>query len=427
MIGMNKRQTPPTKIHKLAPYAPLDWQYAPLRDKSLVMLMTGSAGGGKSRCAAEKLHALNMKYPESTGVVVRKTREAASRSCVPMLWNTVMGGDRSGVVFNQSDHIFKYPNGSVIYTGGMKDEGQREAIRSIGGKGAVDWIWVEEASALTLEDYQELLARLRGNAADWVQLILTTNPGAPAHWINQRLIKGGEASVYYSGAKDNPHNPPDYLRILNTLTGTQYQRLVLGRWVQSEGAIYDNFSLEPDGNVTEEAEYNPDLPIAWGVDDGYALGKGKGTDSYHPRVFLLGQFTAQGGLNIFAEYAATLEVEETSLKHVIEMGYPLPEIAYVDSSAAQLKARIWGMGISTFGATHVVTEGIKNVRRLICDGNGVRLLKVHPRCKDLISDFQSYEYADSVTAVNGERRPAKVNDHHADAVRYLAHRLRFGE
>lgn len=429
MIGTNQplqKKTPRT-IHRLAPYAPLPWQYAPLRDKSLVMLMTGSAGGGKSRCAAEKMHALNMKYPESTGVIVRKTREAASRSCVPMLWETVMGGKRSGVVFNQSDHIFKYPNGSVIYTGGMKDEGQREAIRSIGGKGAVDWIWVEEASALTLEDYQELLARLRGKAADWMQLILTTNPGSPAHWINRRLILGGEASVHYSGAKDNPHNPPDYLKILETLTGTQYQRLVLGRWVQSEGAIYDNFSLEPDGNVTDVAEYNPNLPVVWGVDDGYARGGGKGTDSYHPRVFLLCQETAQGGLNVFAEYAACLEVEETSLKHVIELGYPLPEIAYVDSSAAQLKARIHTFGIQTIGATHVVTEGIKNLRRLVCDGNGVRLLKVHPRCVDLISDFQSYEYSDSAIAVSGERRPSKLNDHHVDSLRYAAFHLRYSQ
>lgn len=424
MIGTNQ---PPQKSNRLAPFAPLNWHLAPWRDKSLVLLATGSAGGGKSRFAAEKLHALNMKYPESTGLVVRKTREAASRSCVPMLWNTVMGGERSGVVFNQSDHIFKYPNGSVIYTGGMKDEAQREAIRSIGGKGAVDWIWVEEATSITLEDYQELLARLRGNAADWMQIILTTNPGSPAHWINQRLIKGGEANVYYSGAQDNPYNPTDYLRILETLTGTQYQRLVLGRWVQSEGAIYDNFSLEPDGNVTEDAEYNPSWPVVWGVDDGYAHGKGKGTDSYHPRVFLLAQFTPQGGLNIFAEYAATLEVEETSLKNVMAMPYPSPELAYVDSSAAQLKARIHGLGIQTIGATHVVTEGIKNVRRLVCDGNGVRLLKVHPRCQDLISDFQSYEYADSAQAVVGERKPAKLNDHHCDSVRYLAWRLRYNQ
>ena len=187
--------------------------------------------------------------------------------------------------------------------------------------------------------------------------------------------------------------------------------------------IYDNFTVED--NVSESAEYNPAWPVVWGVDDGYAMGAGKGTASYHPRVFLLAQFTPQGGLNVFAEYGATLQVEETSLKNVLELGYPLPEMAYVDSSAAQLKARIWQMGVQTIGATHVVTEGIKNVRRLVCDGNGVRLLKVHPRCKELINEFQSYAYSDSLSSVNGERKPDKVSDHFVDSCRYICTRLRY--
>ena len=421
MIG-----TPQPKINRLAPYAPLNWQFAPLMDKSLVMLMTGSGGGGKSRCACEKLHAYLLKYPGSTGLMLRKAREWATRSIVPMMWETVMGGERSGVNFNRSDYIFTYPNGSVLYAGGMKDDSQREAIRSIGQKGALDIIWMEEANAFTEQDYQEVLVRLRGTSAPWRQLILTTNPDSPTHWINQRLIIGQEASTYYSGAIDNPHTAPEYRQTLEMLTGTQYERLVLGRWVQAEGVVYDNFSLMDGGNVTEEAEYNPDWPIAWGVDDGYAKGEGKGSISYHPRVFLLAQFTPTGGLNIFAEYGACLEVEETSLRNVLDMGYPAPELAYVDSSAAQLKARIWGMGITTFGATHVVTEGIKNVRRLICDGQGVRLLKVHPRCKELIGEFQSYAYGDSAASVNGERKPLKLNDHFVDSCRYLSTRLRYG-
>jgi phage terminase large subunit len=412
MIG-----TQPRKINNLAPYAPLNWQLAPLRDKSLVMLLSGGSGGGKSRCAAEKMHAYLLKYPGAVGLAVRKTRKAANLSCVPTLWK-VMGGIRSGVEWNKSDNIFTYPNGSVLYTGGLQDEEQRESLRSIGGEGGVDVIWVEEANKLTEKDYNELLARLRHTAADWRQIILTTNPDAPSHWINQRLIIGGEASVYYSVASDNPHLPESYFETLKTLTGTQYQRLVLNRWVQAEGVVYDNFSV--DGNVTDEAEYQPNLPVVWGVDDGYAAGAGKGTESYHPRTFLLGQWTGQGGLNIFAEYYRCLEVEETSLHNVLAMPYPSPSVAYVDSSAAQLKGRMMTMGIMAFGATHVVTEGVKKLRGMICDGNGVRLIKIHPRCKELIGEMQSYAYSESAQSVNGERKPAKVNDHGPDGLRYLA-------
>jgi phage terminase large subunit len=421
MIGTNLQ---PPKINKLAPFAPLPWHHEPWRDKSLTMLLVGGSGSGKSRLAAEKIHAFLLKYPGAVGLAVRKTQSATNQSCVPTLWS-VMGKSKSGIDWNKSDNIFTYPNGSVLYTGGLKDEDQREKLRSIGGEGGVDFIWIEEATALIEEDFNELLARLRHTAAPWRQIVLTTNPDAPGHWINKRLILGREASVYNSVAMNNPYLPASYFDTLETLTGTQYQRLVLNKWVQAEGVIYDSFSYED--TVTDDAEYNPYLPVTWGVDDGYARGKGKGTESYHPRVFLLMQYTAQGGINVFAEYYKCLEVEETSLDNVLKMGYPPPDLAYVDSSAAQLKGRIWALGIQTIGATHAVTEGIKNLRRLVCDGKQVRLLKIHPRCEELIEEMQSYSTGDNVAAVVGETKPAKINDHGPDALRYAAWRLRLTE
>ena len=80
----------------------------------------------------------------------------------------------------------------------------------------------------------------------------------------------------------------------------------------------------------------------------------------------------------------------------------------------------------SIGATHIVTEGIKNVRRLIGDGNGIRLLKVHPRCTNLISEIVSYVYDDALKSVNGELKPSKMNDHSLDALRYGTWHLRYG-
>lgn len=203
-----------------------------------------------------------------------------------------------------------------------------------------------------------------------------------------------------------------------------HDRLVKGLWVLAEGAIYDNFSFEY--NVTEGADYNPNEEVIWGVDDGYAVGRGRGTDSYHPRVILLCQFTHQGGVNVFAEYVRCLEQAEASIANVLALGYPMPQIAYIDSSAAQLKGRIYDSGVpQTFGMTHPVTEGIKNVRRLICDGQNTRLLNIHPRCVETIREFQSYHYDDGLQAVGGERKPAKVDDHTMDAIRYVCWKLRF--
>src|SRR5690606_36587347 len=115
-----------------------------------------------------------------------------------------------------------------------------------------------------------------------------------------------------------------------------------------------------------------------------------------------------------------------SIDNVLAWPYAAPELAAVDSSALELKARIWAKGIQTIGATHTVSEGIKNVRRLMCDGQGVRLLKIHPRCVNLIRELQSYRYDDhSKVSQIGEPRPLKVDDHGPDALRYLARKLRY--
>lgn len=377
------------------------------------------------------LHRYMQRFPGATGLMMRKAREWTGKSLVPFMLRSVIGNSKVAV-YKKSDMQFQYTNGSVIYVGGMADDNQRESVRSIGGDGGLDIVLFEEANAFAEDDLNEIIGRMRGKASDrmrgqgkgYRQIIPMTNPDAPNHWINQRLILGKEASVYYSGALDNPHNPPEYVQNLQKMTGILYERLVLGHWVQAEGVIFDNFSLEH--NVSEEAEYNPNLPILWGVDDGYARGDGAGHANYHPRVILLAQQTAQGGVNIFHAYMQVGELGETSITNVMALGYPAPDTAYIDSSAVELRQRIWNAGIQTVSSTHPVHEGIKNLRRMICDGAGVRLFKIHPRCREMINEFQSYRYdPDSRVANVGEPKPLKVDDHAVDAARYLCWHLRY--
>jgi PBSX family phage terminase large subunit len=333
-------------------------------------------------------------------------------------------GDDPTVRHFSSKLRFEYANGSIAAYGGMADEEQREQIRSIGQGGGLDIVWMEEATRFTEADLNEILARMRGTAAGWRQIILSTNPDAPTHWIKTRLMDRQEAVVYRSTAADNPYNPGEYLDILKQMTGIQRLRLLEGKWIQAEGVVYPNWDME---NVTTEAEYNSDLDLFLAVDDGYVFGGGPGTASYHPRVFLFMQPTPIGGVNVVDEYYATGEMSETSIANVLAKPYKFPYVAYVDSSAAELKARLWNANVQTVGATHPVHEGIKNLRRMICDGNGVRLFRIHPRCVNLNRELSSYRYDDASSVANiGEPKPLKIDDHGADAARYGTYWCRFG-
>jgi hypothetical protein len=165
------------------------------------VLLTGGAGGGKSRLAMEKVHAYCLKYPGATGVIARKVRASMASGTVLFVRRKVVGNDPNVRFIDSPKLYFEYRNGSILAFVGLQNEDARENLKSIGQDGAVDIAVLEEGTQFEEDDFNAMLARMRGKAAPWRQIIIPTNPDAPGHWINMRLIVGGQASVYYSNAK----------------------------------------------------------------------------------------------------------------------------------------------------------------------------------------------------------------------------------
>lgn len=400
------------------------------------VILHGPYETGKTFAALTKFHALLCKYHGAQALMVRRTyKSLLASACVtyerkvlpvppddPTCPIVKYGGEKPD--------FYEYPNESRIWLGGLDKPDKFLSAE-------FDFIYINQAEEIELDSYEKLIGRATGRAgnAPYTQVMGDCNPAQPNHWILERA-SSGKLKLFQ---QRHEHNPMLYdqqtgeiteqgrvtINTLDALTGIRYQRGRLGLWVAAEGVIFDNFSLSE--NITELAEYNPDLPVLWGVDEGFVYGEGPGKASYHPRVFLLGQETAQGGVNVFAAYYQCGRLAEQSIAEVLSWPYKKAEVAYVDSAAGELKARIWESDITTVGATHRVSEGIKNVRRLIGDGHNVRLLHIHPRCVDLIRELQSYRYDDaSKQADVGEPRPLKVDDHGVDALRYMCWHLRYG-
>jgi hypothetical protein len=396
----------------------------PWRDRAPLLLLTGAAGGGKSRLAAEKVHAYCLKYDGATALVARKIKLSMSGGTILFFRRKIIGADPRVRWIDSPKFRFEYENGSILQFIGLSDENARENLKSIGQDGAVDIALMEEGSQFEEADLNAMIARMRGKAAPWRQIIIPTNPDAPTHWIKRRLIDGGEASVYFSAAADNFHNPADYQQWLRTLSGVDYQRLVEGKWVQASGLVYDVWSDgPPDGNVTEDAEYIPDSgPVVWGVDDGYVGQLDPKTGLYtaqsHPRVFGLYQLRGDGRICRFAESYAVGMLSDQHIAAVLDLPYPAPEYAVVDKSAAELKGRLHALDIYTRNSPSDVAESIKELRRALGpDTNGYRRVRVHPRCRLFRAEMASYRYDD-------HGKPIKEHDHGPDECRYVvwAHR-----
>lgn len=416
------------KSDVIAPYQPLDWQITPLNDKSSTLLLTGSAGGGKSRCAAEKINAYCWEYPSSTWLMCRKAREWNGHSIVPFMWKTVMGHD-SRIKFNSSDGAFFYPNGSVIYSAGMFDDKQRQSMRSIGGDGGLDGAWLEEANAFTRQDFEEVIGRVRHTAANWQQIILSTNPDSPTHWIYKDLIQGGGASVYYSGAKDNSNNSPAYITNLEKLTGVMRDRLVLGKWVQAEGAIYDEYN--PAVHVIDKFEIPQEWPRYRSIDFGYS----------NPFVCAWYAMDDDGRLYRYREIYKTRQLVEDMTPKLIALSEGESIDFTVSDHDAEDRATMERHGIMTTTAKKDVSPGIQAVKaRLKVQPDGrprlyfVRQALVEvdqlleslkkPTC--LLDEIPGYAWKKYDDGKPNKEEPVKINDHACDELRYMVMALDTG-
>jgi PBSX family phage terminase large subunit len=406
-------------------YDPLPWQIAPWRDTSPVLLLTGHAGGGKSKVAAEKIHGYCMRYPGSTWLMLRKAREWTSHSIVAFYQKSIVGGNTQ-VIPKISDGAFMYDNGSMVYWGGMLDDKQRESVRSIGGDGGLDGVWMEEANAFTRKDFEELTARVRHNAAPWQQMILTTNPDAPTHWIYKDLIQGGEASVYYSGAEDNPYLPPAYLEALKRLTGVMRDRLVLGKWVQAEGAIYDEY--DPTVHMIDRDKCPAFIRRFRVVDFGYS----------NPFVCQWWGMDADGRLYRYREIYRTHYLVEDATKEIVKLSQGEHIEATIADHDAEDRATMERHGVTTIPAKKDVSPGIQAVKaRLAIQGDSkprlylVRgaLVSVDPLLEDAKlptcteDEIPGYAWEKTQDGKPNKEQPRKINDHGCDDTRYMVMHL----
>ena len=195
-------------------------------------------------------------------------------------------------------------------------------------------------------------------------------------------------------------------RLIPEIFDQEYNAL----FVSFSGQIYPNWKEEL--NTTPLAEYDPAYPVFWGVDYGY---------ENEAAVILFQERPLNGMVDricVFSEYYQKHKLEAQVIKEVLEYGYPMPEYVYYDPAAAAFGATARANDLYTWGGFNAVSEGIRTVRRLICDHNNQRLLQVHPRCSALIKYLPQYVFNDKGTTEGGDPKPVKVDDHILDAMRY---------
>lgn len=386
----------------------------------------GGIGSGKTAAGAVKtLLKIDQGKP---GIMVAPDFPHFTKSTWPEFkkwcpWDRVINGHLRHPYTNEKVLRFRTAHGEVpLYYGGIDDPDSWTGP-------TVNFFWFDEGRRKqTRRAFDILAGRIR--TGDKPQGFVTTSPAGISHWlynifveqefynldlIQPELDRIGQNLCEYVHAEtaDNKDNldPLYYYSLLSLYTGKYADQELRGLFVSFEGAVFEQFSEE---NVTEEADYIGGVPVQWGVDDGFTAD--------HPRVFLLSQ-EIPPYINIFDVYHSTYELPEDSIATIKDnLPWPLADVAYIDSSAAELRSRLIDAGIDVVRSTHPVEEGIKHTRGFICNGDGFRRVRFHPRCGWGVSELKSYVYPEkkpSIRRGSGQPKPKKDSDNVADALRYL--------
>ena len=204
------------------------------------------------------------------------------------------------------------------------------------------------------------------------------------------------------------------MAVLNALTGVLRERLLLGRAVQAEGAIYTEY------NEAKHLVYADSLPhfarYVAGVDWGYT----------HPGVIVVfGQEGRDGALYKVAEYYHTNKLDDWWLEKALELNNEFGIGTFAcDPSEPTYITKFNAAGLNAIPGFNAVVPGINAVQRRLKDSllfftrdtlrEPDQTLIDTKQPKQTTEEFPGYIWANHKT----KEQPVKERDHGMDATRY---------
>jgi phage terminase large subunit len=185
--------------------------YPLYNNKSRYLVLYGGAGSGKSVFCAQKIIYRMLTEKNHRFLVVRKVANTIRNSAFAEIKTVISTWGLSELFqINKTDMEITCKNGNSIIFCGLDDVEKLKSIAHITG------IWIEEASELEQQDFQQLDLRLRGKTANYKQIILSFNPVSILHWLKEYFIDKPPKSstVLKSTYRDNQFIDEEYKQVL---------------------------------------------------------------------------------------------------------------------------------------------------------------------------------------------------------------------
>lgn len=365
--------------------------------------------------------------------IVGKSISTVEKNLISLL--TEMAGPENVQYSRSKNELYIYGKKHMVV--GATDEKAKDKIQGLTLMGALC-----DEICLYPKSFVDMLKTRLSEAGS--KAFFTANPEGPYHHMKVDFIdKQAEINTEYGGKglgvwcftmEDNLSLDEEFKSMLRaSLKGMYYERLVLGKWVNAAGLVYDMFvdkevkDLNPDsdtfGRVLNPSHVvNCDKILA---SQGrrrfkhYMVAADYGTTN--PCAFvMIGYDDYWSPKYIVKEYFWDSKKEmrqKTDGEYANDMvqfmnGYNVTGV-YLDPSAASFKAELLKKGVYTTNANNDVLDGIRFVSTLFACYD----LFIDESCKNVRREYASNMW-DEKSQLLGVDKPQQADDHSLDAIRY---------
>lgn len=394
---------------------------------------SGPVGSGKSAALCQEAVKLAMVNTGRTGLIGAPTYAMLRDATLPALMQVI---EQSGIEYehNKAEGWLRLePMGSKILLRSL-DEFERLRGSNLAWFGVDELTYVQEQAWLRLE------ARLRDPKAKKLCGFGVWTPKG-YDWVWRRFIQspvGGYETVQARPFENKYllEAVPDYYeRLKASYDADFYEQEVRGSYLNpSEGLVYRSFSRERN---VEAAEVDEALPLIWALDfnvdpmssviaqvdgeevrvlDEIVLRRAGTSEACEEFLSRYPEFPA--GLKVYADASANhLHTSGGSDKEVIEGFF--------------LERGVRGVRIEIPRSNPPVRQRVELVNGRMRSARGDVSLKVDPKCKELIKDFELVQYVAGTCEIDKTKDPRRT--HLSDALGYLlwqecrGHAERIGE
>lgn len=338
-------------------------------------------GGSRSSKTYSLCQLILVYCLQNKGVVVsiiRKTFPALRATAMRDFFEVLKeSGIYDKASHNMSEHIYTFPNGSMVEFFSVDDE------QKIRGRKR-NLAWCNEANELFYDDFTQLNMRTEQ------KLIFDYNPSDSTSWLYD--LPKDESVLIKSTYRDNPFLPDSIKRQIEDLKRTDealYQIYALGEKAISKSNIYSNFTFLPH-RPARFTQY------VYGCDFGYN----------HPTALMRVYWHEK---DIFIEPVIYESYLTTSnlIDRLAELNIEKEIEIIADYARPEIIAEMNQAGYNVLNANKVVKKGIDNVKTF-----GVFCLEN----EYLKKEYQNYKWKKIGDTITDE--PVKLYDDALDATRY---------